>query len=188
MPGWALEIVVSGGQTGADQAGVSAAKFLNYTTGGRAPKAFMTEEGPAPWLAEFGLHASPVDSLRSRTYHNVIHSQGTCIFTPEVLTCETREMKREYARRKKELAGTRVNNPKSIFDMYGLEGGSRYTAELTVAHRKHLIINPVEADAFRTWVFASQVQVLNVAGSRESKAPGIFDWVYKFLVEALIPF
>lgn len=183
MPAWPLTLVISGGQTGADQAGVSAAKFLNYRTGGRAPKGWATEEGPAPWLAEFGLQASPVDSLRSRTYHNVLHADATVIFTKEVLDPKA------LGKKKQSLIGPAAGaDREAIFRAYGLEGGSLYTAQLAIAHRKHLIICPTKQAELRQWIYECQIKILNVAGSRESKAPGIFDWVYKFLLDALVPF
>ena len=47
--------IVSGGQTGADQAGLRAARGAGIPTGGWAPLGWDTESGPAPWLAEWGL-------------------------------------------------------------------------------------------------------------------------------------
>lgn len=46
-----LERIVSGGQTGADQAALRAARAAGLPTGGWAPRGWLTEEGPAPWLA-----------------------------------------------------------------------------------------------------------------------------------------
>jgi hydroxymethylpyrimidine pyrophosphatase-like HAD family hydrolase len=40
-------IIISGGQTGADIAGLKVAKQLNFKTGGFAAKNFMTENGTA---------------------------------------------------------------------------------------------------------------------------------------------
>ena len=42
--------VISGGQTGADHAGLRAAKDSGINTGGTAPRNFMTEEGSKPEL------------------------------------------------------------------------------------------------------------------------------------------
>ena len=41
-----ITLVVSGGQTGADQAGWRAAEACDIPTGGWMPKGFLTEEGP----------------------------------------------------------------------------------------------------------------------------------------------
>ena len=50
--------IISGGQTGADQGGLEAAKSLNIKTAGWAPVDFMTNKGPDPSLANmYGLKA-----------------------------------------------------------------------------------------------------------------------------------
>jgi hypothetical protein len=50
-----IERVISGGQTGADQGGLRAAQACGIPTGGWAPRGWLTEAGPAPWLADWGL-------------------------------------------------------------------------------------------------------------------------------------
>ena len=47
--------VISGGQTGADRAGLFAARKFAIETGGYAPRGWLTESGTAPWLADYGL-------------------------------------------------------------------------------------------------------------------------------------
>ena len=44
-----------GGQTGADQGGLRAARACGIPTGGWAPRGWQTEDGPCPALANFGL-------------------------------------------------------------------------------------------------------------------------------------
>ena len=46
-----IERVISGGQTGADQAGLAVAKRLGIPTGGCMPKGWLTEAGPRPDFA-----------------------------------------------------------------------------------------------------------------------------------------
>lgn len=53
--------VISGGQTGADLAALSAAKSLGYATGGYMPKDFLTDNGPEPEMA---------------TKYNMLESEG----------------------------------------------------------------------------------------------------------------
>lgn len=67
-----LEQVISGGQTGVDQVGLRVAKELGYRTGGTAPKGWLTDAGPAPWLgSEYGLVEDRTSSYRNRTIENV---------------------------------------------------------------------------------------------------------------------
>lgn len=64
-----IKAVHSGGQTGADQGALRAAKRLGIPTGGWAPHNYRTEAGQALWLAtEYGLkeHADPGYSARTR--------------------------------------------------------------------------------------------------------------------------
>ena len=73
-------VIISGGQTGADQGGLRAAGRLNLNTGGYAPKGWMTEDGPAEWLNGFGLMVSNDFSYRERTKQNVKGSDLTLLF------------------------------------------------------------------------------------------------------------
>lgn len=78
---WPLMKVISGGQTGADQAGLRAAKALGYMTGGWVPRGWRTDDGPAPWLGtEYGCCTDESNSYRPRTRRNVYHSTGTILF------------------------------------------------------------------------------------------------------------
>lgn len=73
--------IVSGGQTGADQAGLEAARTLKYKTGGWAPNGWETMEGPQKELLQsYGLkeHAG---GYRPRTIQNVRDSDFTIIIS-----------------------------------------------------------------------------------------------------------
>jgi len=75
-----LDRVISGGQTGADQAGLRAARSAGIATGGTAPKGWETEDGPAPWLADFGLVECDRPGYPARTEANVKAADATLIF------------------------------------------------------------------------------------------------------------
>ena len=76
-----VERVISGGQTGADQAGLAAAKKLGISTGGYMPKGWRTERGPRPdFAAEYGLQEAATAAYPDRTEQNVIFSDGTVVF------------------------------------------------------------------------------------------------------------
>ena len=72
-----LERVVSGGQSGVDQAALRAARAAGIPTDGTAPKGWATENGPAPWLADYGLAECPEPGYPARTVANVRDSDGT---------------------------------------------------------------------------------------------------------------
>lgn len=80
-----IKRLISGGQTGADFAGLQAARDAGIPTGGTAPKGWRIclpdgSDGSNPKLADFGLveHESP--SYPPRTRKNVADSHGTVWF------------------------------------------------------------------------------------------------------------
>jgi hypothetical protein len=75
-------------------------------------------------------------------------------------------------------------------------GGTRLTYETATELHKPLFLvpfpgppnappDPVHVERFRTWLDRYSIQVLNVAGSRESQTPGIAEFTHTFLVVAL---
>lgn len=75
-----IERVISGGQTGADQAGLQAAQDAGIPTGGWIPKGFRTEVGSKPELKIFNLVETLSSGYLPRTYLNVQDSDGTIYF------------------------------------------------------------------------------------------------------------
>jgi Circularly permutated YpsA SLOG family len=76
-----LDRVVSGGQTGADQAGWRAAKASGIDIGGWMPEGFLTEAGPRPDFAEmFGAVEMPGSGYPERTRANARDSDATIWF------------------------------------------------------------------------------------------------------------
>lgn len=151
--GWPLEKVISGGQTGADQGGLRAARYLHIPTGGTAPFKYMTERGYEPeLLMSYGLVESAVSSYKSRTYKNIMDSEGTVIFAD-----------------------------------LPLSGGSFQTETMCVGNHKPYVVNPT-ARHLRDWIYQTKIRVLNVAGNRESKHPGMEEDVYQILIVGLLPF
>jgi hypothetical protein len=151
--------VISGGQTGADQGALFGARGAGVETGGWAPRGWLTEDGPAPWLAGWGLREHE-PGWAPRTAANVGASDGTL------------------------LVGDRTS------------AGSALTLDLCRAWgRPHLVIgwrpgrgvdaSPTAVDAVRRWLDERQIVTLNVAGNRESKAPGIW-WATAALVYAVL--
>ena len=76
-----LTKIISGGQTGADVAGLKAAKKLGIRTGGWIRKGFKTEDGPKPSLGIlYGLEETETTDYKPRTILSARHSHGTIIF------------------------------------------------------------------------------------------------------------
>jgi hypothetical protein len=72
-----IQRVISGGQTGVDQAALRAAKACGIPTGGWCPLGFLTEAGPMPALADFGLAEMPTADYPPRTRKNIEESDAT---------------------------------------------------------------------------------------------------------------
>lgn len=148
-----LKLIISGGQTGADRAGLDFAREHGFMHAGFCPQGRRSEAGPIP--SKYRLLELDTDDYRVRTELNVLTSDATLIFH-----------------------GTPMGK------------GSALTARLCEEYnRPSLLINrsmnPVEAaEAVRKFVWARGARVLNVAGSRESKSPGIYAYVLDVLRRA----
>jgi hypothetical protein len=76
-----LDKIVSGGQTGADQAGWRAARAYGVPTGGWMSAGFLTAEGPRPeFSAQYGAVVLPQSSGPTATERNVQESDATLWF------------------------------------------------------------------------------------------------------------
>lgn len=148
-----LEKIVSGGQTGADEGALAAAKAMGFETGGYMPKGFRTELGPSPELKErYGMVALPYDAYPPRTLKNVYESDATVW----------------------------LDHPQYQSDSRGYLCTKRYVDRFG----KPFIRNP-SASQLREFLTRWDVRVLNVAGPRESRAPGIHHIVYQIITEAV---
>jgi hypothetical protein len=83
-----LQTIISGGQTGADQAGWRAARAFGIATGGGMPKGFLTADGPRPEFAvRYGAAEMLTDSDLARTEQNVQDSEATLWFGATTTAC-----------------------------------------------------------------------------------------------------
>lgn len=158
-----IKKLISGGQTGADTGGLLAASALNIPTGGWAPKHWLREDGPAPWLADYGLKeckggsGGGSGSYADRTALNVKESDGTLLFGNVSSTGSKLTM---------DLCGYKSFNKPLFIVPYPLTENAP---------------QGFMADWVRRWIEQWKIQVLNVAGNRESKAHGIEEFVVDFL-------
>ncbi len=146
-----LERVVSGGQTGVDRAALDAARAAGVPIGGWCPKGRWAEDGPIP--DDYPLQETSSPEPIVRTTWNVRDSDGTLILHPGgPLRGGTAQT---------ELAARRMGKPCLVLTLD----------------------RPVEAlvQEIRRWLEAENIRVLNVAGPRESQAPGIYRRAYEVL-------
>jgi hypothetical protein len=146
--------VISGGQTGADQAGLRAAKKAGIPTGGYMPWGYLTEAGYDPSLAvEFGLEEHPDPTYSPRTRKNIEAASFVIWFgdlgSPGAkLTCR---LAREAS--------------KVVLDVTTPSDVSVKTVALWINEMSKKFENPI----------------LMVAGNRERGNLGIGQWVETFL-------
>ncbi|MFA5405037.1 MAG: putative molybdenum carrier protein [Ignavibacteria bacterium] len=148
-----LKNIISGGQTGADRAGLDAAIILNIPTGGYCPKGYLTENGKDVSLKKYKLKELKSLKYEDRTIKNVLSSNGTVIFSKTD---------------NKNICGE----------------GSKLTYEIAIINKKPVIINPTKKK-FLNWLINNNIEILNVAGNRESQFPGIYNKTKIFLINAL---
>jgi len=143
--------VISGGQSGADQAALDWANAHGIDHGGWCPKGRRSEDGAID--AKYRLTETESAGYLERTELNVRDSDATLVFT---------------------LAEE-------------LDGGSKRTVEIAQKLGKpwrhiHPRVHPKYIASF---LAKHNVRVLNVAGKRESQAPGIGGWVAAILEQAI---
>ncbi|AMV41056.1 YpsA SLOG family protein [Planctomyces sp. SH-PL62] len=144
-----LRKVVSGGQTGVDQAALRAARAAGIATGGWMPRRCLTEAGPRPDLADlYGLQATAAADYVERTRANVRDSDGTLWLGP------------------------------------GGSAGYRATLAAAEAHGRTWMVGTLGLTTVGhvvEWLDVHPIAVLNIAGNRESRCPGIGDRAERFL-------
>lgn len=150
--------IVSGGQTGADRGGWEAAIHCELPYGGWIPRNRNAEDRRIPDKYE-GLQETKTADYLPRTEANVVDSDKTVIFTHGELT-----------------------------------GGSLKTAEFARKHKRpwlHINLEKLKrnecVDLIVKWLNETKPDdcVLNVAGSRGSKAPGIEQTVMARMIDVI---
>jgi len=161
--------IISGGQTGADRGGLEAASYCRIPHGGWCPKGRKAEDGATP--AKYQLQEMESPDYVKRTEANVVDSDATVVFTfghPTGGSLKTLELCRKHGKpyQHVDLRTTRR------------EGAVQQIAEWLNGDDKWNDYEDYEARP-------PENCVLNVAGSRESKADGIQDLVEAIVVDVL---
>lgn len=163
--------VITGGQTGVDASALRAARAVGIETGGWACKGWLTESGPDPGLAGYGLRECETPGYPARTAANVRDADAVLLVGDPYTDGSTR-MLREVIRcgGRPVLICSRVHEGKSV--------EVRLDARRSGAWPVH------GADAHLAWMFLASngVEVLMVAGPRESRYPGIGRAVERWLI------
>lgn len=150
-----LKKIISGGQTGADLAGLDVAMKHGISHGGSIPKGRLTETGVLP--GKYNLLEMSTTSYPKRTEKNVLDSDGTVIFTHGKLTggsLLTQVKAKEH------------DKPVIHLDM----------------DKKEL---EEAAALLAVFVKERHVRILNVAGTRGSEDPEIYTKTYRVLEKVI---
>jgi len=149
MPKPHLSKIVSGGQTGVDRAALEVAIFLEIPHGGWCPKGRRAEDGPIPEM--FNLTETSSFNYAVRTEKNVVESDGTLILFRSIISRGT-GLTVQFAKRHK--------RPYLCIDLATLDEEDELATNETAAEILH-------------WIAEHNLNVLNVAGPRESNNPNI---------------
>jgi len=167
-----LNKIVSGGQTGVDQAALRAAKASGLSVGGWCPPGRLCEAGIIPSefpLQETERERSPdaPDVPRSqRTEWNVRDSDATLVLT-----------------------SSGASHGEAATEEDQGDAGTNWTVQFAAHYRRPILVcdagDPNAKDKIQQWLSALPIRTLNVAGPSEGTASGIADHAYALLVRVL---
>lgn len=150
--------VISGFQTGADIAGVKAAKKCGIETGGFIPKGWRTENGAKPhYKSLYNAVETETYNYKERTYQNVYISDCTIIF--------------DY-----------IKSTGSLFTKKCCEDLRKPYLYLVKNDIDNFNDCLIKITTFLQSINNDDI-VINIAGNRESKAPNIEKIVYNILIK-----
>ncbi len=163
--------IISGGQTGADRGGLDAAIHCDLPHGGWCPRGRIAEDGVIPSKYQLNEMASP--EYLPRTKANVFDSDTTVIFTYGPL---------KGGSLKTATYAHHLEKPWHEVDL------SRTTTKAAIREIMRWLAGDEKLNDYDKYVAYPPplACILNVAGSRESQAPGIQDEVFRLMVDLLI--
>jgi len=148
-----LRKIRSGGQCGADLAGLHVGQSFGYKTGGVMPKGFITLEGPKPEYAErYGVTEHSSSKYAPRTYENARDSDGTLRFA------------------------SNFNSPGEICTERAISCYNKPFLDINIT-------NALPIETVINWIIEKNIKVLNIAGNSENISPGIFNFVVDYMSE-----
>ena len=152
-----LRKIISGGQTGADRAGLDFAIKLGLEHGGFVPRGRRAEDGRIS--DRYNLTELSSISYVVRTKRNVREGDGTVVFSLDPILTGGSALTFEYA--------GQVRKPK----IHIHKSATDFSDE---AFNK-------EVSRLKDFIQSNRIAVLNVAGPRESSQPGVYAFTLMML-------
>jgi hypothetical protein len=153
-----LRKIISGGQTGADRAGLDFAIETGLEHGGYVPRGRKAEDGRID--DKYHLVELSTNSYPARTRRNIEESDGTVIFSLERLLSGGTKLTQDYANKLGKPLLHIYDTRKEILNQDSLR---------------------LETQALTDFLCSNRIEILNVAGPRESKEPGVYEWTLTIL-------
>ena len=154
-----VRCVISGGQTGVERAGIDAAWELRLKTGGWAPLGWVAEDGVIPEAYCGAMWGTVPGGYARRTRQNVVEADGTLILARGPINGGTLLTERE---------AIATGAPVMVLELFDLDAPQ---PSVSLARER-----------VHAWIDRNHIRTLNIAGPRESKAPGIQDQARRVLV------
>lgn len=187
-----LRKVISGGQTGADRAGLEAAAILGIETGGWAPTGFATAKGKDPSL-----------STKFHLKELIVQSKSMSILAPPI-PCDNVDnvtMSQMYVLRSQKNVddsdGTiafrlksSVGTDKTIGYCLTRKWAAVANFGVNTSYKPCLVItnirDPDNVINIRKFIGQNRITVINIAGHRDEVIEGFSKCIIDLLVESLV--
>ncbi len=138
-----IDVVISGGQTGADQGGLFAARDHGIKTSGYAPRGFMTTAGPQPSLEhEFNLIETTA-GYAARTKKNIDAADATIVIASNINSPGTRLTINHLKKRPERPFCVVTYSPSVSFEDWTYQSSLKKCIDMidNIVYNDHLIIN-----------------------------------------------
>lgn len=155
--------IISGGQTGADIGAIIAAHALKFSTGGTMPLGFKTQAGDKPeYAALYGMTEHSSDKYPPRTFQNVKDGDATV------------------------RIAVNFDSPGEKLTLTAIEKYKKPHFDVLVKDTSEFSIESANSPiTLAKWIMDNKFTVVNFAGNSERTAPGIENYVIRYVTAVL---
>ena len=164
-------MIISGGQTGVDIAGLRAGHCLGFRTGGWAPRGFRTQAGLKPKLGSVFNLREHSGGYTARTWKNVDASSVTLIIAADANSAGTKMTIN---------ACDELNAPYRVVLLTPLNKPGHLTYDVPGTEVQRGLLDWIKEESAKG-ISEYGMFAINVAGNSSVTAPGIFPSAFLFL-------